>query len=389
MQRMKIIHVLDHFDVGGLQNGVVNVINGLDPDRFEHRVCTITRLGQSPQRVRHPDVHYYDMQKPPAHDPWMPLRLAHIFRRERPHIVHTRNWGAMDGIFAAKLAGVPALIHSEHGRDQFNMRSESRKRVWLRRVMFRLADCVFTVSDELRIFFHQLTGFSLQRIRMIPNGVDLARFAEPTADRWLVRQALGVDLDAFLVGAVGRLDPVKDQMTLLRAIKLSLDQKAPVHALIAGDGPLRSALADYVRTAGLGAYVHLLGHRADLVDLLAALDVFVLPSLSEGMSNTILEAMAAGKAVVATRVGGNPQLIEGGKSGLLFPAGDVEALASHLGRLYSQPQERQALGEEARRRAGAEFSLSRMIERYSDLYTSIVKEKGCEAAARDSKFVAT
>jgi len=389
MDKIRIIHVLDHFDVGGLQNGVVSLLNGLDPDLFEQRVCGITRVGGSRERVTQPGVAYYDMKKGPGHDPRMPLRLAHLFWRERPHIVHTRNWGAMDGIFGARLAGVPAVVHSEHGRDQFNMRGEGRKRVWLRRLMFRLSDRVFTVSDELRSFFHRQTGYPLGRLGVLPNGVDLDRFVGREDDGAALRRELGLAEGAFVAGTVGRLDPVKDQMTLLRAAAALRARGRQVNVLVAGDGPRRAELADFVRAEGLIPQVRLLGHRADTERLLAAVDVFVLPSLSEGMSNTILEAMAAARPVVATRVGGNPQLIKDGCSGLLFAPGDVQALADRLERLQDQPGDREALGLAARRRAEAEFSLPRMIGRYTDLYLGLARQKGFGVSAGDSRFVAT
>src|SRR5262249_39744073 len=158
-----------------------------------------------------------------------------------------RNWGAMDGVFAAKLAGVPALIHSEHGRDEFNMRGESPRRGWGRRLMFRLSGYVFTVSGEVPGFFSPSTGFPFRPIGTIPNGVDLQRFSGSAADGRAARTALGLDADTFVLGTVGRLDAVKDQMTLLRATQRLRALHPRTHALIVGDGPLRSPLETYVR----------------------------------------------------------------------------------------------------------------------------------------------
>ncbi|MBI1745193.1 MAG: glycosyltransferase [Acidobacteria bacterium] len=389
MEKVKIIHVLDHFGVGGLQNGVVNIINGLDAEVFDHSICAINRLGESQQRIQCASVKYYDMHKAPGHDPWMALRLARLIRRERPHIVHTRNWGAMDGIFGAKLAGIPAVIHSEHGRDQSNMKTENWRRVILRRLMFRLSDTVFTVSEELRSFYHQLTGFPTARIKILENGVDLQCFRYDPEARAAVRAAGGLNPGTFLIGTIGRLDPVKDPMTMLRAMDVLRMRGADVHLWIIGDGPLRGELESYTREKGLGAIVSFLGHRTDIPELLSGLDVFVSSSMSEGMSNTILEAMAAGRPVVATGVGGNPQLIVEESSGLLFAPGDVPRLVSHLDRLWQDPLGRAALGAAARRRAETEFSLTAMLDRYANLYLAMAQKKRYKVNSRVRPYVAT
>jgi sugar transferase (PEP-CTERM/EpsH1 system associated) len=373
--RIKIAHVLDNFHLGGLQNGVVNVINGLDQERFVHTVCCITHLGDSRFKVRRSDVTYHELQKGPANDVYMPFKLARIFRKEKPHIVHTRNWGAIDGIFGALLAMVPIIVHSEHGRDTSYMNSEPRRRVLMRKFLFRTVDLVFTVSEELRTYFHRLTGFAYDKIRVVPNGVDLQRFDATSLSLGGKRKEIGLKEDDFVIGCVGRLDPVKDHLTLLKSFAALATHYERLRLVIVGDGPLRQDLEIYVRDNGLKGKALLLGARRDVTELLRLMDVFVLPSLSEGMSNTLLEAMACGRAIIASNAGGNPQLISG-KSGLLFPVRDSAALSSLIQQLIRAPERRVQLGSAARKRAEAEFSLDAMIDRYASLYINLMEKKG-------------
>src|SRR5262245_16393989 len=215
MNRIKIAHVLDSFDVGGLENGVINLVNGLP--NFTHVVCCISRLGASRSRVTRPAVVFYDLQKC-GRDLLLPFKLAGIFRKERPHIVHTRNWGAIDAIIGAKLAGVPVIVHSEHGVDFDTLRRAKRRRILARKLLFRLTDRVFTVCHALKDRISSETGLPPDTITFILNGVDLDKYSvRPKNSK---SAELGIDSRRFVIGSVGRLDLIKDYKTLLRAFKI-------------------------------------------------------------------------------------------------------------------------------------------------------------------------
>jgi glycosyltransferase involved in cell wall biosynthesis len=211
--------------------------------------------------------------------------------------------------------------------------------------------------------------FPRERIRVIRNGIDTSRFNP--ARRETARHRLGLREEDVAIGAVGRLVPVKDQATLLAALSQLKKEGAPFRAFLAGDGPLLDGLSAQARDGGIADQIVFLGARADIEDVLAAYDVFVLSSVSEGLSNTILEAMSTGLPVVATRVGGADELVEHDHTGVLVPPSDSPAMAAAIRRLLENQQLRKSMGAAGRRRAETEFSLTRMIASYEDLYLEL------------------
>ena len=308
-------------------------------------------------------------------------KLKRVFDRERPHIVHSRNWGAIEAVAAARLAGVRTVVHSEHGLEVSNYRRQPWRRNLIRRLCFAWADRVFAVSQALRAYYAQQLRIQEDRIGVIPNGVDTERFRPQEDLRHAARQRLGVAPDTLVVGTVGRLDPIKDHRTLFAAVDLLLASGVPAHLVIVGDGPDRKALEVDVQSRNLLAkHTVLVGESSDIVSHLNSFDVFVLPSLAEGMSNALLEAMSVGLAGVATRVGGNSELVEDGLSGLLFEAGDANTLAAHLQALALNPRYRKDLGGNARRRVKEFFSLHRMLSNYTRLYEDALSRRNADSA---------
>lgn len=306
-------------------------------------------------------------RQPP--DRWNAFRMARIFRRLRPDIVHTRNWTCIDAILGARLAGVPHVIHGEHGREAVDPTGANHLRRRVRRLLAPLVSQFVTVSRDLARWLVEDVGVPARKVRTIYNGVDTVRFKP--GDREAARAALGIPSGWGVVGTVGRLDPVKDQAGLIRAFA-ALAPRRPCMLVIVGDGPLRSELEDLRRQLGLEDRVRILGDRQDIPQILQALDCFVLPSIGEGISNAVLEAMATALPVVATRVGGNVELVEHDATGLLIevrqPAALVRALDCYLG----DPAIARKHGTAARERAEREFGLTRMLTGYEDLYRSYV-----------------
>jgi glycosyltransferase involved in cell wall biosynthesis len=228
------------------------------------------------------------------------------------------------------------------------------------------------VSHQLRRDLVAHLGVPEERFEVIPNGVDVTRMAR--ADRSSARRALGAPDGALVVGSVGRLVPVKNYALLLRAFgRLAASTPGPVRLVLLGDGPERATLERAAAASGIASLVQLPGHRDDVPELLVGLDVFVLPSLNEGMSNTLLEAMAAGVPVVASDVGGNREIVEDDRSGMLFPSGEEAALLERLRRLAGDPGSRARLGKAGQERVMRDFSMGAMIRSYEALYERMAR----------------
>ena len=370
--RPLVAHVLYRFDTGGLENGLVNLVNTLPAERFRHAIVALDRVEPSfAARVQRPDVEFIALHKPPGPTVAQFPRLWRLFRRLRPAIVHTRNLGALDCQLPAFAAGVPVRIHGEHGRDVGDLDGSNRKNQWNRRLLRPFVQEWVALSRDLAGTLTGPVGISPERVRRICNGVDSDRF-RPAAVREPIGGSPFNDPRLWVVGTVGRMQAVKNQVDLARAFAQAL-AAAPalrerLRLVMVGDGPLRAEAAAFLAQAGLAELAWLPGERRDVREVMRGLDCFVLPSLAEGISNTILEALSSGLPVIATAVGGNPDLIESGRTGLLVPAGDTAALARVLGALAADPARARALGLAARQQVEREFSLAAMVSAYESMY---------------------
>lgn len=370
-----IAHVLQVFGTGGLENGLVNIINRMPPGRYRHALVCLTDAGPFLARLE-PDVRVVELHCRPGHDFARYGQLWSVLRDLRPSIVHTRNLGALEGqIPAALLPGV-RRVHGEHGRDVFDIAGTNRKYNLLRRAIRPLVQRYVAVSRDLALWLEATLGVPPERIRQIYNGVDLDWFAPQVAPRRDLAPAGFLPPDALVVGTVGRLAAVKDQASLLSAFAQILatrqDLAPRLRLIIVGEGALRDDLERQASAQGVADRVWLAGDRADVPDLVQLMDLFVLPSLGEGISNTVLEAMAGGLPVVATRVGGNPELVEEGRTGALVPVRDVGALADAIARLLTDDERRARYGAAARDFVARHFSWERCVEQYLGLYDELL-----------------
>jgi sugar transferase (PEP-CTERM/EpsH1 system associated) len=270
----------------------------------------------------------------------------------------------MDGIIAARMAGIQSIVHGEHGWEILDLNGHNPRRVLVRKILSR---CVW----EYTCVSKQIQGWLEQTIRVtkpvtqIYNGVDIG-FYSPNGSGAKTRVELDISPGAFVLGTVGRLDPIKDYPTLLRAFEHVKRRASHAVLLIVGDGPERNRLK---ALAGNGVFF--LGERTDVPQLLRTFNVFVLPSRNEGISNTILEAMATSLPVIATRVGGNPELVEEGSTGFLVPPGDFESMASTILCYFYDKDLKSMHGRAARDRAVKQFSVEKMVRSYEEVYRRI------------------
>lgn len=369
-ERPLIAHVVFSFDYGGLENGVANLINGLPDDAFRHAVVSLTTTSNFLRRIRKTDVSSYSLQKRPGKDPGAYLRLFHVLKQLRPAIVHTRNLSTLEGALVARLAGVPRRIHGEHGWDVFDPDGTSRKYRLLRRLMSPSIDQFVTVSEELERWVTTTIGVPSTKVTRICNGVDTTVF-RPATER--VKRVLPRDRfreDSIVIGTVTRFSAIKDPLNLVRAfIEARRDPIGPrLRLVMVGAGALREEALGELEAGGAARAAWLPGSRDDIAEILREIDVFVLGSRREGVSNTVLEAMATGLPVIATATGGNLELIEGGTTGELVRPGDYRALAHGMLAYAHNTQMRLRHGEVARRRVEAHYSLHRMLADYDALY---------------------
>jgi sugar transferase (PEP-CTERM/EpsH1 system associated) len=366
------MHVVDHLGKGGLENGLVNLIENLDPARFEHVVYAIRKLGPNADRLMAGRIQVICQGKREGDSRFQAGTLARAIREVRPDIVHSRNWAAIEAVPAARWVRSCKVVHSEHGLEAGVSAREPLRRIWFRRLAYHLAHRVLSVSYQLRDLHAARTGFDPGRIAVFHNGVDRRRFYPDPAERSRMRAEFGLAPDEFCIGCVGNLFPVKGHMTALEGVAELAGRCANWRLLLVGQGPEQGKLEAFVAARPDWARrVQFLGTSHRVPELLRALDAYVLPSLAEGISNSLLEAMATGVPVVATRTGGNPEVVVDGESGLLFPVGDARRLGEHLLRLHADPQLRQELAGRALRRVREDFALDSMVDRYAQLYESL------------------
>lgn len=377
-----IAYVVPRMSVGGAQTHLLQVLERLDRRRFSPLLCCLATDRQDSiqllDRVREMEIPILDaglrdtansLARP--HSFVQMARIARELKRRQVRIVHSylfhANWF---GTLTARLARIPVAIVSKRSMDVY---PRARDR-WACRLSNGLADCVTAVAGAVRDHVHAVENCPLEKIVVIPNGIEVdpqaaARLAEGRVP------ALGVGHEDKVMGTITRLVWKRGHEELLQAASLIRRSEPSAKLVIVGDGPLRSSLEDQARRLGLNGGVRFLGAVPNAARLLPRFDVFVLSSVLEGMSNAVLEAMAAGRPVVATRVGGNPELVVDGKTGFLVAPRDPAALADAVLRLMRDPQLARRLGEAGRRRVESEFTLATMVGRLERLYGDLLAER--------------
>ena len=373
-----IVHVVYRFAVGGLENGVVNLINRLPPQSWRHAVISLTDVDAAfAARLSSAAVGCVALHKAPGHAVRLYPRLVALLRELKPAIVHTRNLAALEATLPAWIAGVPARLHGEHGRDVGDLDGSSRRYQRVRRLFRPFVTRYVALSPDLASYLRERVGVPATRIDQVYNGVDTARFRPAPGGRAAIDACPFREADHWLVGTVGRMEKVKDQINLARAFVSAVcadpEARARLRLVLVGDGKLKREVETILESAGVRELAWFAGERADVVPLLQGLDCFVLPSLAEGVSNTILEAMACGLPVVATRVGANAELVEQDVTGRTVPAADSDALAREIGAYFTTPALARQHGQAGRRRVERRFSLERMVDDYDRVYRGLLR----------------
>lgn len=382
--RIRVAHVITRLCQGGAQENTFHTVRLANTDRFE--VDLISGPTAGPEGSIEDAI--TDAQIPIQREPWLvrapaPLRdwltyhrLLARFKKQRYHIVHTHTSKAgILGRMAALRAGVPVIVHTPHGNvfhGYFN-RPLTKTFVALERKCARFTDRIIELtSGGIEEHLAESIG-RREQFRVIFSGIDLSPYEAARARRAATREALGIVPDQWLVGGVGRLEPVKGFPYFVEAALAMAQTDANLRFVLAGDGSQSAALR--TQAAPLGDRFQFLGRRADVPDLMAAFDVLLVPSINEGMGRVILEAGAAGIPVVAAAVGGIPDVVEDGVTGLLTPPRDAAAMAAATLRLLHDDALRQRLGQQALAKVVPHYSLEAMVARIEALYEEVLHEK--------------
>ena len=358
----KVLHLSTSSGPGGAERVVSTLARALNDDRFQV-IVGLFRSGWLQTECERLGVETRVIPlRGLLHVQWF-RKCFRLVREERIVLIHGHEFSAIVyGWIVSRLAGIP-FVGTVHGKNYFWQKLRRRLAY---RTISRFGQLV-AVSEDLRNFIVKTVGIPVSRVQVIYNGVESSSpLNDAEIDR--CRAELGLSAGDLVIGTVGSLYPVKGHRYLLDAMPTILGRYPNAVLLLIGRGELEISLKEQAQRLGIEARVRFLGLRQDVPKLLAAMDVFVLPSLSEGLSMALLEAMASGKPVVATRVGGNPELIDHGRTGFLVQPEDVSDLAANLLKLLSHPGMIKQFGQQAAERVRQQLSMRQMVVRYKDLY---------------------
>ena len=390
MGKTKVIHVITRFDKGGASENTFLTVQGLDKNKYdvilirglseescmgtEETAAVESNLSEAekggvkvitiPELVR--SIH-------PLNDLKALFGLIGIFRDEKPHIVHTHTSKAgILGRWAAFFANITIIVHTPHGHvfwGYFN-KWKTACFIFLERMTASITDKIITLTEQEKKDHLRFKIAPDEKFTVIHSGVDLTAFSNARINALAMREKLGISPEAFVVGTAGRLTPIKGQKYLLEAAAVISPRKPDLFFVFLGDGELASELSKMASSRGI-KNVMFLGWRQDVPEVMSTFDIFVLPSLNEGMGKVLVEAMALGKPIVASDVGGIPDLVIHNHNGLLVPPADVEGLVNSINELLHDPIKRKEMGDRGKVVA-ADYSAEAMIQKIDQLYDEAI-----------------
>ena len=371
--RLRVLHVLATLLPGGSEISVLRLLTALDRSRYVAHVAWLRGEPVLADEFRAAGVEVVSIGMRGKLDPWCLFRLRRYVKDRRIDVVHTHmDVADFYGALAGRLGGARCVVSTKHAPDEFRTRRGFKRYPFLllERLAYEMDDALIVVSEGLCSFLQSAEHLPRRKMVVIGHGIDATARPAPRSE---VRSALGLPHHGPLIGAVGRLSPEKGQTVLLRALPAVLAAFPEATCVLAGEGPAREELESEARVLGIRERVVFLGYRRDVPDVLAALDLFVQPSRYEGFGLSLLEAMAAGLPVVASRVGGIPELVEDGVTGVLVPPDAPAALSGAILRLLRDRVEARRLAEAAARRARERHSLGAIADRVDRLYRDVLR----------------
>lgn len=382
--KIKLIHIITRLDKGGSAENTFLTLKGLDKSRYE--VSLIAGPVEDPSQDRRKQIEesgVNDIEVPQLrrninlfYDFPALLKIRRLLKREKPDIVHTHTSKAgLLGRLAARLAGVPSIIHTPHGHVFFGYFGALKTRIFIlfEKLASRITDrtIALTPREKADYLSYKVTGED--KLVVIPSGIELHKCQPtPREERSKLRKELGIPDRSTVVGTAGRLVPVKGPGFLIQAAGQVISEHPDTYLVFAGDGPLRKGLEKDAVDRGLAKNIIFTGWRDDMARVLSVFDIFCLPSLNEGMGRVLVEAMALGKPVVASDVGGIPDLIIPGKNGILVPPRNPGELARQILFLIKNREEREKLGRAGKEMVSA-YSDEIMVKKIAELYEKALK----------------
>jgi glycosyltransferase involved in cell wall biosynthesis len=384
--KIKILHTIGWLTFGGLEGGVIKLVNRLDRNRFSPHVISLRGINQNVRGRLADDVQIYALHKKPGRDWSLVWKFAKYFTHHSIDVVHSHNWDTfLYSHLAARLAGVPVFIHGEHGRDSEEI-SDSWFKTNVKSFLAWQSNRLTTVSRDIRDIMIKRWRIKPEKIAVTPNGIELDKF-HPAADRASLKVSLGFPARSFLVGTVlSYVRPVKDLPTLLKAFA-KVKRHAP-NSLLAIVGGMENNLEanshqkDFleikrlIESNGISDAVIFAGQQCGVEKYMQAFDLYANSSLYEGMSNTLLEAMGCGAAIVATKVGGTPLIIRDGYNGLLTPSKSPEEMAKAICQLIQCPQLKEKLATNGRKYVETHHNLETFVASHEQIYLEEYLRKG-------------
>ena len=362
--KLNVVHVTFSLDIGGAEIVIFNLIRKFDKQKFNTSICSLTAGGDLVPELENAGIPIHVVQKNEGKDLKIYYRLYRFFRDNNIDIVHCHNmYMLLYCAIPAKLAGAIGVVLTEHA----NLRNPSKLYCFLSRVSQKFTDLITVNSQQVIDALVNDQGLKPRDMVIIPNGIDFAQYHQQF-DTSALRSELGIDADDKVVGIVGRLVPVKDHLTLIKAFAKLVARLPSARLLIVGDGQELDNLKAFVEQQQLNERVIFTGFRRDILALLNVMHAFVLSSLKEGQSISILEAMAVGLPVVATAVGGTPELVMDNETGLLVPSQDPEALGNAIYKVLSDSETAARLGDAGRKRIQERYDLEKITRDYEEYY---------------------
>jgi len=374
MGKINILHIYQNSKIGGVQQQLLSLLKAYSRERFNPIFCCLGPKEEIGKEIEGTGIEFIPLNKLRYNrfSSGIVLELHRLMKKKQIHVVRTHRYRSnLYGRLAAFFAGVPVIIASVHD----NYRTDKRpKRRIMNRILSKITDKIVAVSEDVKEDIIRYDSIDPSKIEVIPNGIDVERF-NPEKNTTDIRKEFSLEEDDIVIGFVGRIVPAKGLEYLLNALPYLNEEFKSIKLLIVGEGSLVEELKERAKKNNIFDNILFIGRRRDIPEILASINIFVMPSIAEGLPNALLEAMAMGKPIVTTEVGGIPEIVKNGFNGLLVPPRDTLSLSKAIKELIGNDRLAAKLGQAARDLVHDNLSIKAIAQKWQSLYVSILKEK--------------